>query len=173
MRTSAIQRCYVEWHDANADRFLVPVRRGEGTPRSLRLDFPALGLGDNLHAVLLDSEITVYACAEGEVWDLLVSLDGVVPGRAEGGWVCRECVRGVPYTGITPKRYASREDLWRDHLFEEFLAWVNGKLARADALAFYRFGRGGTSAYLLPVDGDHVRDTPPAHTFPLKRSPAP
>ena len=81
--------------------------------------------------------------------------------------MCRHCVGGVPYTGHVPKLYTSREDLWRDHLFEEFLDWVNGKLARADTLAFYEFGEGGTSAYLLPVD-HRVRDTPPAHTFALK-----
>ena len=172
MPIPAIQRCFAEWHDADAGRFLVPVRRGEPTQRSLRLDFPALGLEDALYAALLDSEITVYACAEGEVWDLLVSLDLVVPERVEGGWACRHCVGRGPYTGITPKLYASREDVWRYHLFEEFLAWVNSKLARADTLAFYRFGEGGTSACLLPVDG-RVRDTPPARTFPRKRSPAP
>ncbi len=171
MPIPAIQRCFAAWHDANTRRFLVPVRCGEPTPRSLRLDFPSLGLEENLYASLRDSEITVYASAEGEVWNLLVSLDLLVPKRVEGGWVCRHCVGGVPYTGITPRLYASREALWRDHLFEDFLAWVNTKLARADTLAFYRFGEGGTSAYLLPVDG-RVRDTPPAHAFPLKRSPA-
>ena len=173
MPVPAIQCCFAEWDDANADRFVVPVRRGEGTPRSLRLDFPTLGLGDNLHAALLGSEITVYACVEDECWDLLVSFDLVVPERVEGGWVCRHCVAGVPYTGITPKLYDSREDLWRDHLFEEFLAWVNGKLARADTLCFYRFGEGGTSACLLPADDGRVRDTPPAHSFALKQKPMP
>lgn len=173
MPSPAIQRCFADWHDANAARFLVPVRRGEPTTRSLRLDFPSLGLGDTLHAALQDSEISAYANADGECWDLLVSLDLVVPERVEGGWVCRHCVRGVPYTGITPKLYGSREALWRDHLFEEFLEWVNEKLARADTLAFYRFGEGITSAHLLPVDGGRVRDTPPAYSFTLKRKPVP
>jgi hypothetical protein len=164
----AIQRCFATWHDANADRFLVPVRRGERTPRSLRLDFPSLGLEETLYAALGDSEITVFADVEGECWDLLVSLDLVVPERAEGGWVCRHCVGGTPYIGHVPKLYGSQEDLWRDHLFEEFLAWVNERLARGDTLAFYRFGEGGTSACLLPADG-RVRDTPPARTLPLRQ----
>lgn len=173
MPVPAIQRCFAAWHDANADRFLVPVRRGEGTRRSLRLDFPTLGLEGILDAALLGSEITVCASMEGACWDLLVSLDLVVPERVEGGWVCRHCVGGAPHTGITPKLHASREALWRDHVFEAFLAWVNGTLARADALAFYRFGEGGTSACLLPVDG-RVRDTPPpAHVVPLRRDGAP
>lgn len=134
MPMSAIQRCFVEWHDTNARRFLVPVRRGEETPRSLRLDFPGLGLEEHLHAALGDGEITVFADVEGECWDLLVSLDLVVPERVEGGWVCRHCVGGGPYTGIAPKLYGSHEDLWRDHLFEEFLAWVNTKLAQQAVL---------------------------------------
>jgi len=157
----------------NADRFLVPLRLGKPTSRALRLDFPTLGLEDHLYAALLESEIAVYAAVEGEVWDLLVSLDLVVPERAEGGWVCRHCVRGVPYTGITPKLYTSREDVWREHLFEEFLAWVNEKLARADTLAFYRFSEGMTSAYLLPLDGRRAGDALPAYSFRLKRSRAP
>jgi hypothetical protein len=174
MPMPAIQRCFIEWHDANADRFAVPVRRGEGTPRSLRLDFPTLGLEEHISAALLDSEVTVYASAEGEVWDLLVSLDLVVPERVAGGtWVCRHCVGGVPYTGIAPERYASRGDLWRDHLFEEFLAWVNGTLAHADTLASHRFGEGGTSACLLPVDAGRAGGAPPAYSFPLRRVAAP
>lgn len=173
MPTFAIQRCFAEWHDANACRFLVPVRRGTPTRGSLRLDFPSLGLEDTLYAALQGSEISVYANVEGECWDLLVSLDLVVPQRVEGGWVCRHCVSGVPYTGTTPKLYGSREDLWRDHLFEEFLDWVNSKLALADTLAFYRFGEGMTSAHLLPIDGGRVRDAPPAHALPLKRGTAP
>lgn len=44
----------------------------------------------------------IYAAVDGGVWDLLVSLDLVVPERVEGGWVCRHCVRGAPYTGHTP-----------------------------------------------------------------------
>lgn len=63
--------------------------------------------------------------------------------------------------------------MWREHLFEEFLGWVNGRLARADTLAFYRFGEGMTSAYLLPVDGDRVRGVRPARSFPLGRESAP
>jgi hypothetical protein len=108
-----MQRCFVEWHRRKADRFLVPVRRGERTPRSLRFGFPDLGLEDTLYAAVLDSETTVYAVVEGEVWGLLVSRDGAVPERVEGGWVCRHCVADAPYTGIAPKHYASRGDLWR------------------------------------------------------------
>lgn len=167
-----IHRCFAEWHDANADRFLVPVRRGDFTEGSLRLDLPGLGLENTLYAALQDSEITVYAAVEGECWDLLVSLDLVVPERVAGGWVCRHCVRGATSTGHAPKLYGSREDLWRDHLFEEFLDWVNGTLARAGTLAFYRFGEGMTSAHLLPVDGGRVRDAPPAYSFPLRREAA-
>lgn len=163
-----IHRCFAEWHDANADRFLVPVRRGDFTEGSLRLDLPGLGLENTLYAALQDSEITVYAAVEGECWDLLVSLDMAEPRRVEGGWVCRHCVSGVSFTGITPKLYGSRKDLWRDHLFEEFLAWVNGRLARADTLAFYRFGDDGTSAHLLPMDSRMVGDTSAAYSFPLK-----
>ena len=90
MPIPAIQRCFAEWHDANADRFLVPVLRGDLTERSLRLDFPALGLEDTLYAALRESEITVYTAVGGEVWYRLVSLDLVVPERAAGGgWVWR------------------------------------------------------------------------------------
>jgi hypothetical protein len=166
MTTANIQRCFVEWHGANADRFLVPIRRGAATPRSLRLDFPTLGLENNLYAALRESEITVYAAVDKEVRDLLVSLDLVVPERVAGGRVCRHCVRGVPYTGITAALYESFEALWVDRLLKDFLDWVNAKLAHADALAFYHFGAGMTSAHLLPVDCGRVRDVAPAHNFP-------
>jgi hypothetical protein len=46
---------------------------------------------------------------------------------------------------------------------------VHGKLTLAETLAFYRFGEGMTSAYLLPVDGGRLRDAEPAHSFPLRR----
>ena len=50
---------------------------------------------------------------------------------------------------------------------------MNGKLARADTLAFYSFGGGWmTTAHLLPVDGGRVRCEAPAHSFALGRRPA-
>lgn len=134
-----------------------------------RLDPFTFGLEHHLNAAPRDTEITVYAAVEGEVCDLLVSLDLVVPERTEGGWVCRHCVRGAPRTGLTPRLYASPEDLWRDHLFEDFLDWVNGTLAQADTLVFYRFGGSMTAAHLLPFDGGRVQDEPPPHSFPLAR----
>lgn len=121
MPTPAIQRCFSEWHGANAARFLVPLRLDLQMPRSLRLDFPGLGLEDTLHAFLGLSEITVVAAIDGDCWDFLVSFDLVIPERVEGGWVCRHCVRGAPRAGLAPKLHRSPGDLWRDHLFEEFL----------------------------------------------------
>lgn len=51
---------------------------------------------------------------------------------------------------------------------------MNGKLARADTLAFYSFGGGGMApAYLLPVEGGRARDAAPVHSFLLGRGSAP
>ncbi len=63
--------------------------------------------------------------------------------------------------------YSSREALWRDHLFERFLAWVNDELSRAEAVWLCGEPDRMTWAVLVP-DGARRADGPPSFAVPLR-----
>jgi hypothetical protein len=54
--------------------------------------------------------------------------------------------------------FASPEDLWRDHLFEPLLRWVNDKLAPAVAIAPFEYG-GITEARLVTSPEESAKAT--------------
>lgn len=65
--------------------------------------------------------------------------------------------------------YGSREALWREHLFETFLAWINNTLATTSALALYRLDS-ATWVKLLR-EGDVSGERPPDVVIPLRTNP--
>ncbi len=53
-------------------------------------------------------------------------------------------LRGTDHLPEHRRIFSSREDLWRDHLFEPLLGWVNEDLAPATAIALFESGGGAT-----------------------------
>lgn len=94
----------------------------------------------------------MLATQDDKVFDRLVDIDVCHPVRCAGGYVCtcqQEEDRHV---------YPTREALWREHVFEVFLAWVNETLAPARFIRLYSV-RGGrmTGASLIYADEDRYR----------------
>jgi len=80
-----------------------------------------------------------------------------------------------PYdTAASPRSFPSREEAWRDLLFEPFLTWISDKLALADAIAVLRSedfilgdpDRGLWSYYpRLMADGELLSPVPPGYAL--------
>jgi hypothetical protein len=160
MRRRSIHRAFVNWLGAAESRLKIAVQMKEHTRQHTELSFddinPAIG------AILTDRELGV--CVEWQGWnyDCLTSLD-VKPRRAGDGYVCELCK--ADERTIFP----DLEALWRGHLFEPFLQWVNEKLAAADAIGLYGSPPSGwTFAELLSCHD--ARGTEPDISVPLRVS---
>ncbi len=79
-----------------------------------------------------------------------------------GGYQCKHCVHE---DGKQVMMFPSREALWKDHLFEPFLQWVNEVLAPARWLQLSSIGEyGSTWAQLLR---DEIASSESNHTLHL------
>lgn len=88
----------------------------------------------------------------GECWDLVESHEAGAVASASG-YFCTLCVLEARVF------YPSREALWRDHLFETFLEWVNDKLLKARWIGIYGSHEiGGTWVKLLTDRPEHERE---------------
>ena len=86
--------------------------------------------------VTLTHEIGIHAMHDGEWWDALIFFEAS-PTKKPGGYVCEYC---LPEYEVF---YASRKDLWVDHMFEPFLAWVNETLSGMHWLSLCKTECGG------------------------------
>lgn len=134
-----IQRAFLACLDESKGQLKREVRVGRRTDRFIEFGFDVGGSA--LRGSLGRDEIVVAAEEGGECWDFLLSHE-VLPVRVAAGVVCGLC------EGDEERVFASREALWRDHLFEPLGAWVNEELATATSLAMYRED-GGTWAKLV------------------------
>jgi hypothetical protein len=122
----ALHNAFFQWYATNEDRFAIRLKLLKHTGACLDIGF--CGINPILTAHLIDDGLNVSVVSEGTYWDTILDLDAL-PKRAPGGYVCDFCLEG--HRRVFP----SLEDLWRDHLFEPFLEWVNDDLAKAEALA--------------------------------------
>lgn len=129
-----IQRAFLRWFQENRFRFNVQIELSQITDKGIRLRFPAYP--DVLSVWLSRWDLSVCVDWQGEFWDMLISLDAI-PEASPAGYRCTLCENG--------STWSSREALWRDHLFEPFLEWVNQRLAAATWLRLYRTREGGSS----------------------------
>jgi hypothetical protein len=95
-------------------------------------------------------EMTVSVEWQGTTWDLLFSWDASAM-KTPNGYICDQC---PPENCRT---FESRKALWRDHLFDPLLKWVNEDLASASAIGIYQV-EGATWAKLLHQDEDKESD---------------
>ena len=150
----------MNWLAAAGSRLLIAVRVKEHAGQHSELSFD--GIDPAIGGFFTDRELSVFVDWQGRNWDLLINLD-VMPERARNGYVCTLC--GAEARTIFPDLDA----LWRDHLFEPFLQWVNGKLTAADTIGLYGSPSGGwTHAELL--SGRDARRPEPEISVPLRGS---
>jgi hypothetical protein len=123
-----IQRAFFAWLEEARARLKRQVIPGKRTDRVLEFSFDVGGRA--LLGWLSHNGISVGAF-DGDHWYDFVYDDDIVPERVPNGVICRLCLPEAQRT------FATREELWREHLFEPFLAWMNEKLAPATALALF------------------------------------
>lgn len=123
-----IQRPFLLWFAESRRRFAVPLRIARHRKQSIELEFTrAKSL---IRATLTSWEINVGFDWQGACWDLLICFEAI-PELTRNGYVCSLC---NPEQRDT---YTSRDQLWRKHLFEPFLTWVNDTLTKAPWIEIY------------------------------------
>jgi hypothetical protein len=157
-------KAFLVWLESADLRIPIAVRpSGCINEPSIDLSFeeinPAIG------AFLTCWELVVFVNWEGQNWDVLLNLDTRPRRLARGGYTCECCKRQ------NRRIFPSLDALWRDHLFEPFLAWVNGELAVADTIGLYGSpAEGYTQAKLLPTETE-PRGIGPNISVPVRARP--
>jgi hypothetical protein len=145
--SKGFSRAFVDWLSDAGPRLAIALRVDKQDSESIEVSF--VGINTAVGAIIeydeTDAfvELQVFVDWEGSNWDLILILD-CEPVRRADGYVCDLC------PPEDQKVFPSREALWRDHLFEPFLEWVNKDLATADVIYLWSSpGKGMTSARLL------------------------
>jgi hypothetical protein len=150
-----IQRAFVQWFRENRYRFNVSVRLGKISRSGIELNFP--NHSKCLSAWLSGSGLEVFVDWQGLSWDRLISMD-CMPVPVPGGYRCAWCLE---FVSVRP----SREALWREHLFEPLMSWVNDQIAPASHLLL--FGRAGDATWAELGYAPERRQFAPAHMIAL------
>jgi hypothetical protein len=157
-----VHQAFLSWRRSAASRLAIPVRTRGYLMQHILLTVD--GINPAINAFLTSNELKVVVDWDGQNWDTLLSLD-VTPLRSAGGYICECC---------EPERrtvFPTLESLLRDHLFEPFLAWVNGELAVADTIGLYGSPADGyTQAKLLPTETE-PRGISPNISVPVRARP--
>lgn len=154
-----IQRAFVSWFNENQSSFGVPIRISKISGKGIELRFQ--NYPDCLSVWLTSNELGVHVEWQENYWDCLIDLDAS-PFHTSKGYQCKRCVREG---GKPVMVFPSREALWKDHLFEPFLKWVNEVLAPARWLQLSSIGGYGTTWAQLFRDEIASSDSDP--TFHL------
>ncbi len=124
-RAKKFQRAFLKWLSENDQRFVIPLRVTGRTTRHIDLAFS--GVTALISVCVLTDEIRVCVEWDKGCFDCLYDLD-VYPKHTSAGYICELCEPDDP---DCPLVYQTREELWREHLYEGFLAWANSNLAAA------------------------------------------
>lgn len=119
---AGIQREWLHWLSENRQRFAVPICITRRTDRGIEMAF--VGANPILSAILTRWEINIA------VGDLVESHEAYARSSTSG-YFCFLC---IPEARVL---YPSREALWREHLFETFLEWVNDRLLKSRWIGIY------------------------------------
>lgn len=147
MPVPRIQRAMMDWLAANRPRLAyrpVIVRRTRDN-MELRLE----GVTSTISVVLRRNGLDVLVEHEGEVVDMLLSLDAT-PGRRQGKVICLDCL----HDHGSSNEWSNREGLWSDHLLDPLADWIKGDLAEADRLAVHDLHGMTWGKLLRPGDED-------------------
>lgn len=137
-----IQRAFFQWLDEHRDDLLIQPVIERRTDRRIELHFR--GVTPAIWLEITRSEATVGISHEGHVWDLLWSDAAVPRPSGDGRWLCGLCRD----EGRSLRVFQTREQLWREHLFNALGDWINDTLASSDRIALYAV-EGATWARLL------------------------
>jgi hypothetical protein len=140
-------RAFVDWLSDASPRLAIPLRVDKKDSESIEASFVGINTAVGVFIEYGETdafvELGVFVDWEGCNWDMILNLD-CEPVRRADGYVCDLC------PPEDQKEFPNREALWRDHLFEPFLEWVNEDLATADVIYLWSSpGKGMTSARLL------------------------
>jgi hypothetical protein len=124
----------MEWVSLQGERLHSPLQVTECRDRYMRWRFARLT--PVIEVVLTTWQLSVVVNWQGGCWDCLVDFEAM-PRSTPAGYACLLC----PSTH--PQSWSSREALWRDHVFEPFLAWVNTELSSARWLGLYQSEESG------------------------------
>jgi len=127
-RNGRFQQALVVWFEINRTRFAVPARlkmmNGGCVVITLRGQPACLSITACTH------NLSAWVSWHGQNWDALLDLD-VQAVKTTNGFRCTLC-------DSTPVQiWPDPEALWADHLFEEFLRWVNQRYAKAESIELF------------------------------------
>lgn len=117
---------FFQWYAAHEEKFAIKLELLKRTDRGLDIGF--CKIDRIVTAVFTDSEIAINVDWQDTFWDVIQWFEAP-PKKVPGGYVCDLCPQDDRPV------FSSREDLWNDHIFEPFLAWVNDDLATAEAIS--------------------------------------
>ena len=122
-----IQRAFFNWLHDNHSAFKHPLKIIRRTDHVIEMTF--VGITPAVRAIMTWC-IDIPAYKGVRCMDLLASFEAE-PIRGKNGYYC----------GLCPQEergsYASRDEIWRDEIFNPFLIWVNNQLATASYIEFY------------------------------------
>jgi hypothetical protein len=140
------RRTYDHWIGHNRSRFRFPPWVKESRKRSFTLGFTGLAPELTLQ-IQSGGDASVFVDdAQGVHWDILTDFDVFPQRTADGQYYCRLCE--------PPTHYPTRAALWKAHVFEPMLEWVNA-LTPDHRLWLYR--QPGVSAARLIRLGEEER----------------
>ena len=142
------QREFFRWLGEREGEFAIRLQEIKRTDKEIEFGFA--GLTSCLSVQVRPSELSVSVTRDGVFMDYLIDIDLMLE-RGALGYFCGFCNQAER------DYFPTREEAWRVHLFEPFLAWVNGQLASAQWLRIFRSGGGSSGASLICDEADIER----------------
>ena len=119
------QQAFVDWYASNSERFTCQIQFEQGDDCNRHFSFAAFHY--SLKGCVSEEGITVSVCYQGEYCDLVFDADACA-SPVPGGYVCTFC---EPELKVI---FADELEMWKDHVFEPLLKWVNEDLAESNWL---------------------------------------
>lgn len=146
----AVFRCFQEWYRDNRQRFLLPLRLTKKRDGAIELSIGDIPV--SVLTILLARQMTTprglecaaYFFFDGECIDSMCWLSAT-PRRQGHHVVCSECA-GEGHA----EPFLNTEMLWREHVFDNLLDWINNALAPMARIDCFR-NSGCTWVKLCPA----------------------
>ena len=140
---SRLQRAFLAWWAESGKQFKVPFRIAKRTDDLIFFEATSSKL--TVTATLYRSVIDIDIRWEDGPENIVLCIDGM-PELTNDGYVCREisdpAERGIDtYAQKDRKPHPTREDVWRIHLFDVLLDYVNNSVTRYPWIEIYEIPR--------------------------------
>lgn len=146
-----VYRAFLKWRKSVRSRISIPIRMRGYMDEYVHFSFD--GITSAIFVMLNSQEITVTVDWEGRNWDTIFNAE-VNPRRSRLGYICEHCQPG------SRRVFPTLEALWRDHLFEPFLSWLNYELAVSDVIGLCGSPSDGYTYAMLLTDQAVAAKTP-------------